>query len=720
MPGDLARVAIALFVVWSYEARAAAIEYEVFVAIQSEEDLYDLQVEGQIGDATFSALLLLFQTRVDLNRADRERLYAIPNLTYADVDRIIAYRAEVESVRELEDLAAANVLPHRVVKSIRPFVMVDPARRGDGEASGLGRVQVRMSGAHDRYPPASAAQTRVLGPHNLDIGMLAVLERNRVRKVRYDPSRGALSAAPPTASFTVPKLYLQWEEERWGLIVGTYRIGFGQSLVFDTTDQLGPNGFFGDYELRRQNDLTLRCKEVRGELSARPCPDGDVVRVTPDFTWSNRLTGVALGLRERGWGPGWLQVYGWGSYQFHRTQQTEIVNVEQCDDPRHNEDPGCASPPVYVRRGDAGTPLSRFVSTTLPAVYVEGLGGANVSYFWDARAHIGLTGYGAAIRWRVEGVRLDFQEFARKPFGGPFGAIGFNAGYGYGPQDLFVEVARSIDSQSEGGGGWAALLRGVTDLGHTEVDVSLRYYDRRFANPYARPVSAPDEFEGLRARDEAGLRLRSSSRFKGRHGLRAVFDLWRELSEPDVKANLFVRADLALTRGWNLALWSEYENKSLKRNGRRECFEGSLGGDDAGKAIPCGGQQVVAAIRLALATRRTVGFSAQYLHEWVDSRSYPDRFRQDAAAVVTLSARVFAAMTIRARARYDFEDIFDATRLEHKLWVYLETSVTVRERDLLRLRYDIRVFLDRRASTEARRPNPEHWIWMEYVWRFGR
>ena len=718
MSGRLARVAITVVAVWVYGAGAAAIEYEVFVAIQSEEDLYDLRNEGQIEDATFSALLLLFQTRVDLNRADRERLYAIPNLTYADVDRIIAYRNEVESVRELEDLAEASVLPRRTVESMRPFVLVDPMRHGDGNASGVGRVQVRMSGAQDRYPPASAAQARVLGPRNLDIGMLAVLERNRVRKVRYDPSREALSAEPPTAFFGVPKLYLQWKEERWSLIVGTYRIGFGQSLVFDTTDQLGPNGFFGDYELRRQNDLTLRCKEVRGELATSPCPEGHESRVTPDFTWSNRLTGVAVGLREDGWGRGWLQAYGWGSYQFHRAQQSEIVNVDRCSDPRRNEDPACASPPVYVRRQD-GTPLSRFISTTLPAVYVEGVGGANISYFWDARAHIGLTGYGAATRWRVKGVRLDFQEFARKPFGGAFGAVGFNAGYGFGPQDLFVEVSRSIDSQPEGGGGWAALLRGVTDLGHTEVDVSLRYYGRRFANPYARPVSAPDEFEGLRARDEAGLRLRSTSRFNGRHGLRTRFDLWRELSARDVKANLFVRADLALAPGWSLALWSEYENKSLRRNGRGECFEGSLGRDEAGESIACGGQQIVTAIRLGLATPRTVSISAQYLHEWIDSNSYLDRFQQDVAAVVTMSATVADPIMIRVRARYDFEDIFDTARLEHKLWAYLEAVISLRKRDRLRLRYDVRVFLDRRASTAARRPNPEHWLWMEYLWRFG-
>jgi hypothetical protein len=37
---------------------------------------------------------------------------------------------------------------------------------------------------------------------------------------------------------------------------------------------------------------------------------------------------------------------------------------------------------------------------------------------------------------------------------------------------------------------------------------------------------------------------------------------------------------------------------------------------------------------------------------------------------------------------------------------------------MLRLRYDFRVFLDQRESTVVRVPNPEHWLWVEYVFRY--
>ncbi len=55
---------------------ARAVQYEVFIDVAAEEDLYDLLVSGQISKRSFDALLLLYQSKVDLNRADRERLYA--------------------------------------------------------------------------------------------------------------------------------------------------------------------------------------------------------------------------------------------------------------------------------------------------------------------------------------------------------------------------------------------------------------------------------------------------------------------------------------------------------------------------------------------------------------------------------------------------------------------------------------------------------------------
>ena len=184
----------------------------------------------------------------------------------------------------------------------------------------------------------------------------------------------------------------------------------------------------------------------------------------------------------------------------HRIPQIEIADAGACDDPRRDADPACGAPPVYVRNGDPATPASTATFATLPVMYAEGLAGANASYFWNARAHLGMTGYGSFPRWLVQGAELGFQEFSRKPFGGPFGAVGVDAAFGFRAQDFFAEVARSFDAQVAGGGGYGAIVRSVTTLSTTEVDVSARYYGSEYANPYARPVSAPAELDGLRGK----------------------------------------------------------------------------------------------------------------------------------------------------------------------------------------------------------------------------
>ena len=683
-------VFVSAWLVASFPRGARAVQYEVFVHVEAEEDLYDLLVSGQISERSFSALLLLYQSKVDLNRADREGLYALPNLDLVHVDQILRYRAEAGGIGALDDLLATGALDAELLDAIRAFVVVRP-KASKSETEGFTRVQARWSGRYDRLPPAAAAQARVKTLGNLDVGAVGVLTRNDVHRVRWDQNRRGLTAAPERVRFVVPKLYAEWEDDEWEVVVGTYRIGFGQRLTFDVTDQVSPNGFFGDYELRRVNDLTLRCRRRAGELTESPCSPDRVARVTPDYRWTNRLAGAAVGVRKAALGPGWLQAYGWGSYQVHRVRQTEVVNAGACQDPRLDGEPACKAPPVYVRGADPIKPASQLSFGTLPAMVAEGLGGANVGYFWSERAHIGITGYGSSPRWLVDGVALDFQEFATRPFGGPFGALGIDASYGFGVQDFFVEVARSFDAQPDGGGGYGAVLRSVTVLQTTELDISVRYYGERYANPYARPVSAPDELDGLRARDETGARLRTTSNFGRKLGLRTVADVWRRLSRGGVDAVLFVRLDVHPRGPWGWAFWTSYRSTN--------------------------GQGLATATRLAYDPGRRLTIAAQYQHEWVGFAA-TDGPRQDIVALLQITARPVDRLRVRARVRYDFDDIANNHRLARVLWSYVEVAVALRQRDALRLRYDLRVFLDRRESTFARVPNPEHWLSFEYAFRF--
>ena len=305
---------------------------------------------------------------------------------------------------------------------------------------------------------------------------------------------------------------------------------------------------------------------------------------------------------------------------------------------------------------------------------------------------MGLTGYGSTPRWLVRGAQLDFQELARKPFGGPFGAVGVNAAFGFGPQDFFAELTRSFDTQVGGGGGYGALLRSVTTLATTEVDVSARVYARNYVNPYARPISAPDELDGLRARDELGFRLRATTQLGRRVGLRAIADAWRRLSSGAFHGLLFVRTDLRIAPPWAWSLWTEYRDSTAQR--------------------------FVVASRLAYEPVRGLALSGQFQHRWFRGKLGAQRFQQDIAAILNLTTRPMDAFRLSLRLRYDFQDILNNHRLPQTFWSYLDAAVTLRERDMVRLRYDFRWFLDQRESTLMRAPNPEHWLWLEYVVRY--
>ena len=678
----------ALWVALLVSRPAGAIPYEVFIEVDTEDDLYDLLATQQISERSFDALLFLFQTRVDLNSADREALYQLPNLEYADVDRLLAYRQAEGPIVSLDALVSAAVLPARLVHSMAAFVIVDRRDGAEAPPTGFVRLQARWSGRYDRLPPPAALQARVRAASHLDSGAVLTITRNTLGRARWDAGRDGLSVRAEKPRLVLPKAYVEWDTPTWELVAGTYRIGFGQRLTFDVTAQVTPNGAYGDYELRRANDLTLRCKRSAGELEQSPCPASPAHRVTPDFAWTNRLLGAAVGLERAPVGPGWLQTYVWASAQPHRVQSRDVVVRSRCPDPSLDE-PSCAAPRVFVRGGPSGLQsAASYASVSMAAV--EPLAGLNVGYFWHARANLMITAYGATTRWLIRGPALDYQEIARKPFGGPFGAVGLSGAYGAGRHDLFVEVARSFDRQTGGGGGVGFIARSVTRLRDGELELSLRAYGPAFANPYARPVSAPDELDGLRARDETGVRARFVQRPHARLALRSLVDVWRRFQTSGVGVLGFLRADAELGTAWLVSVWAEYRSA---------------------------GKRMLAATRVAFDSGREWTVAVQLQHR--THRDGPSPGQRDFAAIFGLSGRPVALFGLRVRFRYDLEDAFDNHRLPHTAWLYVESSFRVRRRDDINVRYDFRAFLDERESTAARLPSPEHWLWLEYVVRYG-
>jgi hypothetical protein len=696
---------------------ARAVQYEMLIDVDNEEDLQELFTTGQISEDTWNTLVQIMRRGVDLNRADREALYALPNLTYEDVDAILAYRQEAGVLNDPAALVPAGVLTAEQLLQIAPFLTVGEEFRPLSATNGRVRFQMVGSPADDRAP-SMALQARVSTLRHLSLGLAMVTTRLRLGDLRYDPTRDALSAEGQRTRLHVPKFFVRWEGDHAEVLLGTFRAGFGQRLTFDNSDRFTPNGVYADDAVFWNPSMSTSCRDSTGELSASPCigPEGQE-RVTSDLRWRNSLMGVAVGAEHLSLGEGWLQLYAFGSYQPQSIYQYEIYDRGRCDDPRNDGDAACAAPDIYRRRDDLLEPTSEFSFMTLDNVYAEALGGGNVSYFFNRRAHVGVTGYAAHSRFLTEGMDLDFQEWSPRPFGGGvYGAVGVDAAVGRGPWDLFLEVAHSFDDQLDGGGGIGAIARSTITWDRQELELTTRYYDEDFANPYARPIAAPDEQDGNRARDEVGGRVRYTGTVANVLNLRASADLWSRPSDRQLQLLAFVRADLAVGEVVNPGLWFQFQDKDLQSSGHTDvCYSTSTEDDENGEPIPCTGQQYQITARLRVALGRRYSLLAQVRHEWLDDGStlFDNGMRQDSSAFLSFRGNPIDPLRFVLRVRFLDEDIQHRDRLEQSVWYYADVSYRFPVRLIMRLRYDVLHYLDTRPSTEGRSPNPEHWARIE-------
>jgi len=749
----LRRCSIALIAaLWIVVPRIAhAIEYEVFIDVEDEDELYDLYVTGQISESTYLSLLDVFRAGTDLDVADRDALYALPNLTYAEVDRILAYRAEAGRIRDPAALVPAGVLSARKLASIAVFLQVGDGPKGRAPATGFAQYQTIWTAKDDRVPPM-VLRARITTLRHLTLGMAGVVARNQPGIASWDPNRNALIADGPAARVRLPKVFVQWDTPTYGVIVGSYRIGFGQRLTFDNSGRYTPNGFYLDDAYYRRFDLTRRCKESPGELDATPCDTSEYA--TPDFATRYGLLGVAAGAKRIPVGKGWLQMYGFFSYQRRDLYQYQMYDKNVCDDATSDDD-SCAAPAIYKRPSPLLAETSKFSFATLPNMFDLVLGGGNFAWFHDRRTHVGVTGFGAQPKFLVEGADLDFRPYAPLPYGGSFGAVGADASWGHRWADVFVEVARSFDHEDQRlGGGYAGILRHTATWDVHEVEVSARYYDDDYNNPFARPITAADQNNGVRASDEIGGRVRYSAFLADRASVRSLLDLWSGVDGEQIQLNAYVRADVDVNDWFRPGLWFQVRDRNLRSLNNvlgvdgdadpfvdgRQVVESACDIGDSGSTIDpvdivftpedldpdvdlgargvCTGERYSVTPRLRFAPHRRVWMLLQYRHDFVEDSNHPNSIRHDANLMATISARPIDPLRLRMRWRYYNDDISTNTRLEDSLWGYLDVSYQVARWLIPRIRYDIIFRLDKRESTLARSPNPEHWLLFELESRF--
>lgn len=713
---------------------AAAIPYETFIDIDDQSDLEDLLASQDISQDTYDQLLDLLSRGVDLTSANRSELYSLPNLTFDDVDKIIAYRELQKGIiRDPADLVAAGALSQEKLLAISVFVVQRPPGENPMNLHGWVRVMSRVA-ASDRLAPPALLRARFTAYKHLTAGVALTTTRLKIGDPSYDVNRGALVADGRSYQLHAPKAFLKWETEDLAAIVGSFRAGFGQKLIFDNSADYSPNGIYLDDQLFYGTNLDRDCKQSTGELAGTPCPESAPQKYdTPDFVWRDGLFGVGLGAKKLEIaGAGWLQLFGWASATTRSIYQYELVDSSICADPHATTDV-CKAPPVYVRPD--GNPLGvapAFAYQTLPNVFGEKLVGLNVAYFADRRNSVGITAYGATETGLVKGIALDFQEWSRYPTGRKFGAAGANFSFGRDWLDVFGEAGLNVTSVVDpngrnatdrvlAGGGPAAILRVTATQKKEELELVARYYDTDFANPYGRPIAQADEFDGQRARDEAGFRARYLKTTK-RYTLRALIDTWVPPStikahDWQPKLDTYVRTDVRSSDELKVGLWLRYQDKDLTRGGHDQCFEVITTTDPIDGPVPCAGRQLTTIVRGTYEPQRDLELTLQLEHQLLDDNATAaskTSFRQDVAVWGIGRYHPNKDLRFRARVRYLNESVSKPTYLETSFAGQLEAEFRLRERDSLQVRFDTKFWLDKRASTDTREPNPELQFWLSY------
>jgi hypothetical protein len=673
---------------------------EVEPGTEDELDLYALEEDGSLTEEGLATLLEVRAAPVSLATATRAELYGLPGLTYARVDALLE-RREVEGVSE-----AASLLTPEELRRLEPFL---ERNEREGVSGAL-----RLTSAYavsDALGPPVALRAQGVGPGGFRAGAVVALMRRRLGAVRPDARRGVLLADEPSAGLALPKLYVQWTGERASVLVGTYRLGFGQRLTLDTTSRPTPDGFMPDDTFTVKGGGERLCQLAGG------CEEeGDV---TPDFRWTEGFRGVVGTARGVVGAGASLALTGFGSYQSRSLSQYELLDVAACERTRGG---ACRAPDVLLAP-PAGAASARFVSRTLPGVFHELAGGGHATLALSPRAQVGLTGWAARPAWAVEGLALDFQAASRYPAGGPFGAVGVDAAWGAGPVDLFAELTRSFDSTPGQGGGFGAVQRAVLGDEAQEVELTLRYYGRDFANPYSGAVSGPDEYEGLRVRNEVGARVRYVYRAPESWRVRGEVDAWALPSDGAVPGSAGTSQLRASARvDWlggsflQPSLQVEHRDKGLGEDG--SCFEGDAGARPSGAPRPCAGEQYRVAARVRMAWEDVLAVAVQYQHALVDSERVTEGFQHDGRAVLDVLLRPMSSLRVRGRASWLDEDLSDSTRPEQVLRTTVDVSWAALDAVSARARYEVELAPSPSASARTPPEPPRHQLRLELETRF--
>jgi hypothetical protein len=686
------------FVLLAHSPTVMAREYTVRVLVQDVSEIYDLADTDELPQDDLELLVALFNRPMDLNRADRYALYDLPGLSWQVVDAIIDHRNTIQGFVNVEDLRDVPGLSEMLYESIKPFIKIEKeesldesttiygkARFGLAMERGLGD-DLRQTTSADRLPGAYLSAEAMGFDYfgaGLQLAMRPLVSPFWDEGNGYFYDEGAqcdsgFAYACPAEHVDLAGAYLTFEKGIWRVIAGTYNVGFGQGVVFDTTKKSYPRG----WERRLSQTIDRDDGAVRPEKSLR----GLAVR----------LDGVDTPM-------GWIDFTLFASHQdgdLYRDdlryagdpdfQSASCTSDKDClDGYTCREDNQCYSTRVYEYPNEGSN--RQFQYHTFQDAFNEMVVGGDFTFNFGEDAHVGVTAYRSHTSFNYpDQSSVSFALGAAYPFRDDFGALGVHGHWHHGNVDLFAETAFTHQGDP------AAVIQAVfkpTDL--WEIDATGRYYHRDFDNPHSRSQAASIETFGSRQRNQRGLRLRVSGRplsplrtitdinlFDRTYQERYIEGALSWLDEPLSYLRFRQRFSYQITSKEAVGIQFDYNNNDLSENGRQDLCQTRVQSDGTpddscgfyvsqsleNSIDPISGQVVYERdqgrgerfrIQTTATTRRFLGFrlSLKYVHSWVDSPEddFENAFSQEHYLRLALSGPLWSGARVTASGKYWFK-----------------------------------------------------------------
>lgn len=616
--------------------QAMAREYNVRLVINECAELYDYELSGTIEEEDFELLSALCHRPLNLNRADRYMLFDLPGMTYDLADRVVQYRAKNGQFKTVEDIMKVDGIGPSEYEVLLAFVSVED----DAEVVGiediplmaelqLGSIGRLGTGRDADYAISSTKEferlhqdyLRLKGTGLSYFGFGGLVTNRERTEAYYDRSIGrVVSDHGPASAWDLDKAYFSASYQAVSLVVGSYDVGFGKKLTFDTTGLSNPHGW-------REN------RHFYTDLNK--------ARLRPD----NSLMGVALSVNGVDFDMGWLDATIFSSYQAHDIYQYyyryQLDEYYESDGEAcyygfsDGEQTGCYSSRVYPADDPQGSAYS-YVS--FRDAYTELLAGANLTFNLSSRSRVGITGYRSETELVLAPEASPvFAWHSRLPRNNEFGSVGLNATWGAGDLEISGEYARTM------AGGNGAYLEALIEEGTwLELLGGIRWYDRKYNNPYSRSPAAPTVTLGARQRNELGMELKAV--IKPIRGLRSVTTLegwripefvtydelsgknqWRTLGQYDVRATQ--NLDWRITRKESVGMVAAYYDNDITRGGARETYSTPYDPADPADlaamqyAVRGHGEKTKLEFEFSTKRFRTLSVSARYRVSWEDSKT---------------------------------------------------------------------------------------------------